>query len=160
MAVPGTAWFPGITRRPVLVWIPTPGPVAYHVQSACFTLAVMSTGADHVTPSSVLRNTATDRPAWLVPAMMSFSRSVPRFCVVSSQMVPVVRSTTGQGLPKVFGPLSPTTWSGDHVWPPSRLRFSTRSMSPASPPPSRLASAKASSVPRAVAMTDGMRNVL
>ena len=84
-----------------------PGPVVYQVQSGCLTLAVMSTGADHVAPSSRLCISHTVRLASLVPAMMSFSRSVPRFCVVSSQMVPVRRSMTGHGLPKVFGPLSP-----------------------------------------------------
>ena len=34
----------GTTRRPLLVWIPIPGPVAYHVQSGFFTSAVISRG--------------------------------------------------------------------------------------------------------------------
>src|SRR5216684_3076154 len=99
--------------------MPTPGPVAYHVQSDRFTLAVISTGVDHDAPSSSLFIAQTVRLPTLVPAMISFSRSVPRFCVVSSHMVPVFLSTTGQGLPNVLGPLSPMICIGDHDWPPS-----------------------------------------
>ena len=99
--------------------MPTPGPVAYHVQSGRFTLAVISTGVDHVTPSSSLFIAQTVRLSALVPAMMSFSPSVPRFWVVSSQTVPVFRSTTGHGLPNVLGPLSPTICIDDHECPPS-----------------------------------------
>src|SRR5687768_6487485 len=100
--------------------MPTPGPVAYQVQSGRLTLAVISTGVDHVAPSSRLLDAQTVRVPWLGPDGMSFSRSVPRFCVVSSQIVPVRRSATGQGLPNVLGPLSATSSSGDHVLPPSR----------------------------------------
>jgi hypothetical protein len=32
-AIPATAWFAGITSLPFFVWMPTPEPVAYHVQS-------------------------------------------------------------------------------------------------------------------------------
>src|SRR5262245_61743420 len=34
----------GITSRPLLVWMPTPGPVAYQVQSGFLTSRVMSAG--------------------------------------------------------------------------------------------------------------------
>ncbi len=159
MPVPASAWFAGTTRRPARVWMPMPGPVAYHVHSGRLTPAVISAGADHVAPSSVLFITHTVREPSLVPAMMSFSRSVPRFWVVSSQSVPVFRSRTGHGLPMVFGPLSPITCRADQVRPSSRLRLRTRSMSPASPPPARRASANASSVPLRAAINAGIRNV-
>ena len=41
--------------------MPTPGPVAYHVQSGFLTALVISTGSDHVVPSSVLFVTHTVR---------------------------------------------------------------------------------------------------
>ena len=88
-----------MTSRPVRVWMPTPGPVAYQVQSVPFTLEVISTGVDHVAPWSCEPIAQTVRLPSLAPAMMSFSRSVPRFCVVSSQIVPVraiPRTLTGK----------------------------------------------------------------
>src|SRR5262245_13344513 len=127
--------------------MPTPGPVAYHVHPDPLTLVVISTGADQVTPSSVVFMTHTVRLPALVPAMMSFSRSVPAFCVDSNHIVPVARSITGHGFPNVFGPLSPITFNGDQVAPPSVLRLSTRSMSPASAALLRRASANASKAP-------------
>src|SRR5512145_1518367 len=103
--------------------MPTPGPVAYHVQSAFLTLALISFGSDHVTPSSLLCITQTVRPPLLVPSRICDSLSSPRFRVVSSQIVPLSRSTTGQGLPNVPGPLSPIIFSADQVAPPSVLRL-------------------------------------
>jgi hypothetical protein len=91
--------------------------------------------------------------------MMSFSRSVPRLRVVNSQMMPVLRSITGHGLPTVFAPSSPMTRSGDQVAPRSTLRFITRSISPASALPPRRPSANASSVPFGVARREGIRKV-
>src|SRR5689334_23194890 len=102
--------------------MPTPGPVAYHVHSGFFTLAVISIGFDHVTPSSSLFKTHTVIPARLEPAVISFSLSAARFCVVKSQSVPVLRSTTAHGLTHASGPLSPTTRTGDQVAPASVLR--------------------------------------
>ena len=134
-----------------------PGPVAYQVQSARFTAGVISRGAVHVSPSSALDITQTLRPSRLVPAMMASSRSVPRLRVASSQMTPLFSSTTGQGSLRVSGPPSPTTCMADHDRPPSRLRLTTRSMSPASSTPPRRASAKARSVPFGVLMSEGMR---
>ena len=92
-----------------------PGPVAYHVHSGRLTLAVISTGADQVSPSSVLFIAHTVRVPSLVPAMMSFSRSVPRLCVVSSQIVPVVaiedRARVAEGVRPVVA---------DHLQRPTR----------------------------------------
>src|SRR5687768_16090064 len=106
--------------------MPTPGPVAYHVQSFSLTSLVISTGFDHVAPSSVLLLTQAVREPSLLPSMIFASVSLPRLWVNSSQMVPVLASTIGQGLPHVFGPSSQTTCCGCHVLPPSMLRFNTR----------------------------------
>src|SRR5262245_44566562 len=84
----------GITRRPLFVWIPIPGPVAYQVHSGFFTADVISTGFDHVTPSSVLLHTHTVRVPFAVRSMIFDSWSSPRLCVTGSQIVPVSRSTT------------------------------------------------------------------
>src|SRR6516225_7387116 len=115
--------------------MPTPGPVAYHVQSGFFTSLVISIGLLHVAPSSSLFVTHTVRVPLLVPSRIILSVSRPRLCVSSSQMVPVRVSTTGQGLPQVFSPSSQTACVFAHVLPPSKLRLSNRSMSPASPRP-------------------------
>jgi len=74
-------------------------------------------------------------------------------------MRPVVRSTTGQGLPMVSGPWSATTVMGDQVRPLSRLRRNTMSMSPVSLREFRRPSQKASSEPFFVWMIAGMRYV-
>src|SRR4051794_15633635 len=66
--VPATLLSHGTTSRPAFVWMATPGPVAYHVHSAFFTSRVISTGFDHVAPSSVLLQAQTVRPPLLVPA--------------------------------------------------------------------------------------------
>src|SRR5262245_34958079 len=99
--------------------MPTPGPVAYRVQSGFLTSLVISTGFDHVAPSSVLCDTHAVRVLWLVPSTIFASVSLPRLCVNSSQTVPVVRSTTGQGLPQVLVPSSQTTCISPQVLPPS-----------------------------------------
>src|SRR5262249_30904729 len=112
--------------------MPTPGPVAYHVQSGCFTSLVISTGLAQVAPSSVLFVAQTVRVPLLLPSTIIASVSVPRLCVNSSQTVPVVRSTTGHGLPQVCAPSSQTICAADQVLPPSWLRLSSRSMSPVS----------------------------
>jgi hypothetical protein len=74
-------------------------------------------------------------------------------------MVPVSRSTTGQGLPTVSGPKSATSCSGCHEAPLSRLRLSTTSMSPVSLRLCLRPSQKASSVPFFVTTTAGIRKV-
>src|SRR5215212_1155356 len=51
----------GTRSRPLLSWMPTPGPVAYHVHSGFFTAFVISVGFAHVAPSSVLLVTQTVR---------------------------------------------------------------------------------------------------
>src|SRR5689334_21508325 len=127
--------------------MPTPGPVAYQVQFAFFTPLVMLTGFDQLTPSSVLLVTQTVRPPLLLPAMIFASVSSARLCVIRSQMVPVLASTTGQGLPQVFLPSSQTTCVFSQVLPPPRLRLSKRSMSPASPRAFLRPSQNASAVP-------------
>ena len=84
----------------------------------------MSRGAAQVWPSSVLEVTQTVRVPLLLLAVMSASLSLPRLCVISSQMVSVKRSTTGQGLPQVLSASSQTTDCFDQVLPPSVERFS------------------------------------
>src|SRR4051794_38773286 len=112
--------------------MPTPGPVANQVQSLRFTSPLMSTGLLQETPSSSLLQTQTLRGPLLVPATICFSVSLPRLRVIKSQIAPVARSTTGQGLPQVFLSSSQTTCIGFQVLPPSRKRLRTRSMSPVS----------------------------
>src|SRR5438067_8535479 len=115
--------------------MPAPGPVAYHVQPDFFTSFVISTGFAHVMPSSVLLVTHTVRVPLLLPLTIAASVSAPGLWVIRSQTVPVFASTTGHGLPQVFSPSSQTTCVLPHVLPPSVLRLSTRSMSPASSRP-------------------------
>ena len=83
----------------------------------------------------------------------------PRLWVKRSQTAPVVRSTTGQGFPQVFGPSSQTTCAAEKVCPPSVLRFKSKSMSPVSLRLDFRPSQKASTVPLGVTMTEGMRYV-
>src|SRR5438105_12818881 len=97
--LPRTVWSQGMRSRPLRNWMPQPGPVAYHVQSALRTADVISTGLDQVAPASVLFVSQTVRGSLLVASRIIFSVSLPRFLVRGSQTVPVVRSTTGQGLP-------------------------------------------------------------
>src|SRR5262245_18676234 len=146
-----------MTSRPDFVWMPTPGPVAYHVHPSFLTCGVISTGLAQVAPSSVLFVTQAVRDPLLLPVAIFSSVSSPRLCVINSQIVPVARSTTGQGLPQVFLPSSQTTWVGCQVLPPSELRRSNRSMSPASPRPVLRPSQKASRVPLPETIRDGMR---
>src|SRR5262249_26202677 len=137
--------------------MPTPGPVAYQVQSAFFTSLVISTGLLQVAPSSVLLLTQTVREPWLLPSRIIASVSLPRLWVISSQMVPVLASMTGQGLPQVFLPSSQTICDGCQVLPPSKLRLRRRSMSPASALLFLRPSQKASSVPLGETMREGLR---
>src|SRR5262245_6463391 len=113
--------------------MPTPGPVAYHVQCGFFTSPVISTGFAQVAPSSVLFVIQTVREAVLLPLTIFASVSMRRLWVSRSQTVLVFASTTGHGLPQVLSPSSQSTCISPHVLPPSVLRFITRSMSPASP---------------------------
>src|SRR5581483_332664 len=146
-----------MTSRPARVWIPTPGPVAYQVQSGRLTSRVISTGFDQEAPSSVLLLTQTERGPLLVPATICASLSWPRLCVISSQIAPVARSTTAHGLPQVLGPSSQTTCKGCHDLPPSRLRFRTRSISPVSLELFLRPSQNARRVPLADTSSEGMR---
>src|SRR5262249_34515808 len=132
-------------------------PVANQVQSGFFTSRVISTGLLQVWPSSLLWLTQTVREPLLLPSTICASVSLPRLWVSSSQIVPVLRSRTGQGLPQVLGPSSQTTSVGSQALPPSRLRFKIRSMSPASLRPCLRPSQKASTVPRAETITEGIR---
>src|SRR5262245_10525112 len=118
----------GIRSRPLFSWMPTPGPVAYHVHSGFFTSFVISTGFAHVAPSSVLLLTHAVRVPLLLPPTMVASVSVPRLWVKSSHTVPVLVSITGHGLPQVFPASSQTTCILPHVFPPSVLRLRTTSM--------------------------------
>jgi hypothetical protein len=148
--LPSTAsrWSQGMTRRPAssprASWMPTPGPVAYHVQPGALTDPVIVRGAAQVRPSSRLDVTRTSE----------LSRQKV------SQTVPVVASTTGQGFPIVTGRVPPSSWTrvvGPQVRPPSSLRRSRRSMSPWSAGPAFRPSQKASSAPPGVTSSDGMR---
>ena len=91
-----------MTRRPLRgprsIWIPLPGPVAYHVQFFAFTSEVISRGGVHVTPSSVECMTKTRRPYLPVWSMIQLSRSPPLFQVVSSQIVAGVAVDDGAGI--------------------------------------------------------------
>src|SRR5262249_15796559 len=132
------------------------GPVAYHVQSGRFTSGVISTGLLQEAPSSILRVTQTVRVPRLVPFTICASVSPPRLWVSSSQTVPVPASRTGHGLPQLLAPPPPAT-SPVPAFPPSRLRFRSRSMSPESPLPSLRPSQNASRVPFVVTSSDGIR---
>ena len=153
-------WSQGITSRPACaprsIRMPAPGPVAYQVHPGSFTSAVISSGADQVTPWSSLRSTQIVRVPSEVPAMISDSWSWPRFLVERSTIAPS-SVTTGQGLPQVFAPSSQTTVCALHVRPPSADRLATRSMSPVSPELPWRASAKASSSPFAHRTIAGIR---
>src|SRR6266550_3754208 len=52
--LPATWLSQGTISRPLFVWMPTPGPVAYQVQSTFLTSFVISTGFAQVSPSSTL----------------------------------------------------------------------------------------------------------
>src|SRR4051794_19711843 len=143
-------WSQGMTSRPacgpVASWIPTPGPVAYQPQPGFLTDTVIVRGSVQVRPSSWLEVTRT---SWL------FRQKV-------SQIVPVVESTTGHGLPIAIGcvpPSSGTSVVAPQVRPPSSLRRITMSMSPLSEAPVLRPSQKARSVPLGVTRSDGMRYV-
>src|SRR5262249_11548502 len=64
---PSALWSHGTRSRPDFSWMPTPGPVAYHVHSGFLTSFVISTGLSQVAPSSVLFVTHTVREPLLVP---------------------------------------------------------------------------------------------
>src|SRR5882724_9164373 len=68
--VPASTKSQGTTRRPLFVWMPMPGPVAYHVQPGFFTSLVISAGADQLAPSSGLFDAQTDRVPFAVPSMI------------------------------------------------------------------------------------------
>src|SRR5215218_6850244 len=99
----------GISSRPLLSWMPTPGPVAYHVHPGFLTSFVISTGFAHVAPSSSLLVIPTVRLPFPVLFTIFDSLSLPKLCVSSSQTVPVFASTTGHGLPQVLSASSHTT---------------------------------------------------
>ena len=139
--------------------MPTPGPVAYQPHSGRFVVEVISTGFDQVAPSSLDFVTQTVRVPLDFRWPMAVSPSSPRLWVMRSQTTPVVRSTTGQGLPQVLGPSSQINWSGCQVRPPSKLRLATMSMSPVSLALVLRPSQRASTVPLSVTTTAGMRNV-
>lgn len=141
--------------RPWVSWMPCTGPVAYQeFQSFGRISSLRSRGADQVRPSSSLYWRCGVRSH----GTSQFFPSVrPVLYVSASRMRPVLRSTTGAGLPWVSPAPSLTTWSGLQVRPPSSDRLTTMSMSPASEQSFVRPSAKASSVPCFVFTTAGMR---
>src|SRR5262245_8983672 len=142
---------------PYCSWIPTPGPVAYQPQVGSFTDAVMLEGVDHARPSSLLCNSQTVRSPLVFFDVICFSFTAPGLWVASSKMLPVVWSTTAQGLPQVLSPSSQIDCCSLHVFPASRERFIRRSMSPESPGPFLRPSQKASNVPFFVTIKEGIR---
>ena len=107
--------------------MPTPGPVAYQVQSGFFTSLVISTGFAQVTPSSVLlRHPDGAACPCSLPSTICASVSLPRLCVSSSQMVPVLRRRPGRGCRRCCRrrPRRPAVLP--QVLPPSVLRFRTQ----------------------------------
>jgi hypothetical protein len=68
-------WSHGTTRRPacgpLVSWMPTPGPVAYHRQSLRFASAVISSGLLQVAPSSADRLMNTRRLSWAVTFLIA-----------------------------------------------------------------------------------------
>ena len=125
-------WSQGITSRPLASWTPWHGPVAYQLQVGSLTSPVISRGSSQLSPSSRLQVTHTVRGA--LPSTIRFSGPSAKFLQNSSQTMPVSRSSTGAALPSVSGPVRTITRFGSQLRPPSRLRRSTRSMSPESPP--------------------------
>src|SRR5690606_22433888 len=108
-----------------------------------FTWDVISRGGLHVAPSSPLSVTQTES------LLTQNTRTT----------LPVSKSTTGAGLPAVCGPASQRSWTSSHVFPPSKLRLKSRSISPSSAALYLLPSQKASNVPLGVTTTAGMRYV-
>src|SRR5678816_1789042 len=106
---PFTRWSHGITSRPSLSWMPTPGPVAYHVQFSGLTAALMFSGFDHVAPSSSLKHISTSREPGPDADLFFATELAPALRVSGSQRRLVVRSRTGHGLPTVSAPSSTTT---------------------------------------------------
>lgn len=51
-----SAWSQGATRRPLLSWMPAPGPVAYQLQSSALTVFVMFRGVSHELEQSAPSN--------------------------------------------------------------------------------------------------------
>src|SRR5688572_3820764 len=110
--------------------MPIPGPVAYQPHAGSLAVDVMSLGRGHVSPSSVLPEIQTVLVPRAVFAWIAFSESAPRLCVINSQIVPVSKSTTGQGLPHVFSPSSQITFCSDQLLPSSVERLYRMSIFP------------------------------
>lgn len=128
--------------------MPWTGPVPYHhSHSGLLIWSVISTGSVQVRPSSVLCCKKGLR--WFMVS--------PGLYVLSREIRPDSRSTTGAGLPRVSPFPSISTWSGPQLWPPSVDRRITRSMSPSSAQLSTRPSANASNVPSSVRTAAGIR---
>ncbi len=99
--------------------------------------------------------------AWAWMLFISRISALPRPGLLprqkGSQIVPVLRSTTGQGFPAVREPASTIICIAVQVRPPSRLHRRTRSTSLQSLPVSPRASQKASTVSRVVTISNGIR---
>ena len=150
-----TRWSQGTTSRPLRSCTPWQGPVAYQVHSGRLTSREISTGADQVRPSSALRVTHTVRSAR--PLRIRSSPPSAGFLHSSSQTVPVRESTTGAGLPTVIPGSVATTCASSQVRPPSVLRRSRVSISPASARLCLRPSQNASTVPLVERVRAGMR---
>ncbi|CAM5357305.1 hypothetical protein SVIOM74S_05144 [Streptomyces violarus] len=147
------------TSRPACLprvsWMPCTGPVAYQeFQCSGRISSLRSRGSDQVRPSSSLYWRCGVRSQGTVQLPASVR---PVLYVSASRIRPVLRSTTGAGLPCVSPAPSLTTWSGPQVRPPSVERLRTMSMSAASPQLRTRPSAKASSVPAVVRTIAGIR---
>ena len=135
--------------------MPCVGPVAYQVHDGSFVVAVICRGAAQVRPSSFECVSHTVRGA--LPSVINPSGPAARFWQNGSQMVPVFRSTTGQGLPQVMSATVTTTWAALQVCPSSSLRRDSRSICPLSEELWRRPSQNASTVPPALTTRAGMR---
>ena len=118
---------------------------------------VISIGSAHVAPSSLLWVSQTVRGAF--PPRIILSGPSARFLQNGSHIVPVVLSTTGQGLPQVVAGSVTTVWVGSQVRPSLKLRLKIRSISPVSLRECFLPSQNANIVPRVETAIAGIRNV-
>ena len=148
-------WSQATTKRPVVSWMPCPGPVAYHVQELRFTDSVISRGSLQVAPSSSLELTQTVRFA--CPWTTCSSPPAAGFMQKRRRTLPLRRSSTAHGFPQVKPGRETTRYEASQVLPESWLLRARMSMSPESLWESCRPSQKANTVPWDVASRAGMR---
>ena len=155
LPAPATLWRAGTTIRPAAgasrFTIPWPGPMPYHgFQPGSRTWSVMSRERAQLSPSSsewVTRRKRLPRSA---------SRFTEAFHIQSSRIRPP-GSTTGRGILHGLGPSLASTCRGAQLRPPSLERRSSTSMLPSSRQLSTRPPQKASTVPRSLTASPGVR---